>query len=135
DGGRKAWEAEQRELVGEVPTFEPTDIEVTGPDRDETRALRDHVLASLDSASFVDVRSPEEYRGELLAPPHVPQEQAQVPGHIPGAVNIPWGRAANDDGTFRSTEELETLYGGQGIGPDSEVIAYCRIGERSAHTW
>ncbi|MFP3899385.1 MAG: sulfurtransferase [Acidimicrobiia bacterium] len=135
DGGRKAWEAEQRELVSEVPTFEPTDIEVAGPDRDEMRALRDHVLANLDRVSFVDVRSPEEYRGELLAPPHVPQEQAQVPGHIPGAANIPWSKAANDDGTFRSTEELQNLYGGQGIGPDREVIAYCRIGERSAHTW
>ena len=89
----------------------------------------------LGKASLVDVRSPEEFRGEKLAPDHLPQEQAQVPGHIPGAANIPWGKAANEDGTFKSADELEALYGGEGVTKDKEVIAYCRIGERSSHTW
>ena len=84
---------------------------------------------------FVDVRSPEEYRGEKLAPDHLPQEQAQVPGHIPGAANIPWAKAAQDDGTFKSADELRALYAGAGITPEAEVVAYCRIGERSSHTW
>jgi thiosulfate/3-mercaptopyruvate sulfurtransferase len=135
DGGRKAWELEDRELVTGTPSFEATDVRVSSTDRDELRALRDQVLASVGSSTLVDVRSPEEYRGEVLAPPHLPQEQAQVPGHIPGAANIPWSKAANDDGTFRSADELADLYGGQGVTPDREVIAYCRIGERSAHTW
>jgi thiosulfate/3-mercaptopyruvate sulfurtransferase len=85
--------------------------------------------------ALVDVRSPEEFRGELLAPPHLPQEQAQVPGHIPGAANIPWSKAAAEDGSFKSDEELRALYEGAGITPDKETIAYCRIGERSSHTW
>jgi thiosulfate/3-mercaptopyruvate sulfurtransferase len=135
DGGRKAWELEDRELVTGTPSFPPTDIRIGGPDRDESRALRDHVLASVGTSTFVDVRSPEEYRGEVLAPPHLPQEQAQVPGHIPAAANIPWSKAANDDGTFRPADELTALYAGQRVTPDREVIAYCRIGERSAHTW
>lgn len=87
------------------------------------------------AARMVDVRSPQEYRGEQLAPPHLPQEQAQVPGHIPGAANIPWAQAANDDGTFKSADELKELYARKGITPDHEIIAYCRIGERSSHTW
>jgi thiosulfate/3-mercaptopyruvate sulfurtransferase len=86
-------------------------------------------------SGFVDVRSPEEFRGEKLAPDHLPQEQAQVPGHIAGAANIPWAKAANDDGTFKSADELRALYEEAGITPDREVIAYCRIGERSSHTW
>jgi thiosulfate/3-mercaptopyruvate sulfurtransferase len=135
DGGRKAWELEDRELVTGTPSFPSTDIRIGGPDRDEFRALRDHVLASVGASTFVDVRSPEEYRGEILAPPHLPQEQAQVPGHIPTAANIPWSKAANDDGTFRPTDQLTALYADQGVTPDREVIAYCRIGERSAHTW
>jgi thiosulfate/3-mercaptopyruvate sulfurtransferase len=85
--------------------------------------------------ALVDVRSPEEFRGEKLAPDHLPQEQAQVPGHIPGAANIPWAKAANDDGTFRSADELKALYEGAGITSDKDIIAYCRIGERSSHTW
>lgn len=93
------------------------------------------MLAKLGQVTLIDVRSPEEYRGEKLAPDHLPQEQAQVPGHIPGAVNIPWSKAANDDGTFKSADELHALYEGEGITPDRGVIAYCRIGERSAHTW
>lgn len=135
DGGRKRWEAENRELVSEVPSYPKGDVRVTGPGRPELRVFRDQVLERQGAATFIDVRSPEEYRGELLAPPHLPQEQAQVPGHVPGAKNIPWAKAANDDGTFRSADELRDLYGGQGVTPDDETIAYCRIGERSAHTW
>jgi thiosulfate/3-mercaptopyruvate sulfurtransferase len=135
DGGRTAWERQGRETITAVPSFEITDIEVTGAQHDELRALRDDVLGRVGASTFVDVRSPEEYRGEVLAPPHLPQEQAQVPGHIPGAANIPWAKAANDDGTFKPADELTALYQGQGVTPDDEVIAYCRIGERSAHTW
>ncbi|HMG26709.1 MAG TPA: sulfurtransferase [Acidimicrobiia bacterium] len=135
NGGRKKWELEGRQLVADVPLFARTEVRVIGPIRGEFRALRDEVLGKLGTVRFVDVRSPEEYRGEKLAPDHLPQEQAQVPGHIPGAVNIPWSKAANDDGTFKSADELRALYGGEGITPDRGVIAYCRIGERSAHTW
>jgi thiosulfate/3-mercaptopyruvate sulfurtransferase len=135
DGGRKKWELDGRELTQDVTTFPPTDLRVTGLVRGELRALRDEVLAKLGQEQLIDVRSPEEYRGERLAPEHLPQEQAQVPGHIPGAVNIPWSKAANDDGTFRVADELQALYQSEGIDPDRGVIAYCRIGERSAHTW
>jgi thiosulfate/3-mercaptopyruvate sulfurtransferase len=135
DGGRKKWELDSRELTRQVPTFASTDLRITGMVRGELRALRDEVLAKLGQEQFVDVRSPEEYRGERLAPEHLPQEQAQVPGHIPGAVNIPWSKAANDDGSFRNADELHALYDAEGIVPDRGVIAYCRIGERSAHTW
>jgi thiosulfate/3-mercaptopyruvate sulfurtransferase len=135
NGGRKKWELEGRQLVADVPSFAPSEVRVIGPIRGEFRALRDEVLGKLGTVRFVDVRSPEEYRGEKLAPDHLPQEQAQVPGHIPGAVNIPWSKATNDDGTFKSADELRALYGGEGITPDRGVIAYCRIGERSAHTW
>jgi thiosulfate/3-mercaptopyruvate sulfurtransferase len=136
DGGRKKWELESRELSQEVMDYQHTGYTVTGPERPEIRALREHVLSAPGTgAALVDVRSPAEYRGEMLAPAHLPQEQAQVPGHIPGAVNIPWAQAANDDGTFRSATELRELYQGKGIRPDGEVIAYCRIGERSSHTW
>ena len=135
NGGRKKWELESRELTQEVRTNTPTGIAVSGSERPEIRALREEVLSKLDRARFVDVRSPEEYRGEKLAPDHLPQEQAQVPGHIPGAANIPWVQAANEDGTFRSADELRRLYEAQGLTSDREVIAYCRIGERSSHTW
>lgn len=142
DGGRKKWELEGRELTHEVMDYQHTSFRLTGPERPELRALRDEVLGKAEvfakpgtDAVLVDVRSPAEFRGELIAPPHLPQEQAQVPGHIPGALNIPWSQAANDDGSFRSAEELRALYGGRGVGPEREVIAYCRIGERSAHTW
>jgi thiosulfate/3-mercaptopyruvate sulfurtransferase len=135
NGGRKKWELESRSLTQEVPAYEETGFEIAGPERPELRALRDEVLTSLDRASFVDVRSPEEYRGEKLAPDHLPQEQSQVPGHIPGAANIPWSKAANEDGTFKGAEELRALYEQAGITPEREVIAYCRIGERSSHTW
>jgi thiosulfate/3-mercaptopyruvate sulfurtransferase len=135
NGGRQKWELESRELVGGTPKFEPTDITVQGPDRHELRALRDYVLAHAGDSRFIDVRSPEEYRGELLAPPQLPQEQAQVPGHIPGAANLPWTRAVNPDGAFKSVGELRQLYQGHGIPPGSPVVTYCRIGERAAHTW
>ncbi len=135
NGGRKKWELESRPLTQEVPAYEDTGFEIRGPERPGIRALRDEVLAKIGAAGFVDVRSPEEFRGEKLAPDHLPQEQSQVPGHIAGAVNIPWVKAANEDGTFKSAEELRALYEQAGITPDHEVIAYCRIGERSSHTW
>jgi thiosulfate/3-mercaptopyruvate sulfurtransferase len=135
NGGRQKWELESRELTQDVPSFPATDLEITTPVRKELRALRDEVLSSLGSAAFVDVRSPEEYRGEKLAPDHLPQEQAQVPGHIPGAVNITWSKAANEDGSFKSADELRSLYEGEGITGSGKTIAYCRIGERSSHTW
>ena len=135
NGGRKKWELESRELTQDVPSYQPTGITLTAPERDEIRALRDQVLSKLADATFVDVRSPEEFRGEKLAPDHLPQEQAQVPGHIPGAANVPWARAANEDGTFKSPDELRALYEGEGVTDDREIIAYCRIGERSSHTW
>jgi thiosulfate/3-mercaptopyruvate sulfurtransferase len=135
NGGRKKWELESRELTQDVPSYQPTGITLTAPERDEIRALRDQVLSKLEDAAFVDVRSPEEFRGEKLAPDHLPQEQAQVPGHIPGAANVPWAKAANEDGTFKSADELRALYEAEGVTGDREIIAYCRIGERSSHTW
>ena len=136
DGGRKKWELESRPLVQDQPRREPTQYRL-GPARPDLRVLRDEVLATVGTGStaFIDVRSPAEFAGEMLAPPHLPQEQAQVPGHIPGAKSIPWSRAVNNDGSFRDIEELQELYSGAGITPDRPTIAYCRIGERSAHTW
>ena len=135
NGGRKKWELESRSLTQDGPSYPATGLRLSGADRTDIRALRDEVLSKLDSARFVDVRSPEEFRGEKLAPDHLPQEQAQVPGHIAGAANIPWAKAANEDGTFKSADELRALYEAEGITADREVIAYCRIGERSSHTW
>jgi thiosulfate/3-mercaptopyruvate sulfurtransferase len=136
NGGRKKWELESRPLTPDVTSYAESGIELSSPEKPEIRALRDEVLAKVGGTTgFVDVRSPEEYRGEKLAPDHLPQEQAQVPGHIAGASNIPWAKAANEDGTFRSADELKALYGAEGITGDREVIAYCRIGERSSHTW
>ena len=136
NGGRKKWELESRELIQDVPSHSPSGFSISGAERPEIRALRDEVISKVGSdAGLVDVRAPEEYRGEKLAPDHLPQEQSQVPGHIPGAANIPWGQAANDDGTFKSADELRALYEGKGITSNREVIAYCRIGERSSHTW
>jgi thiosulfate/3-mercaptopyruvate sulfurtransferase len=135
DGGRKKWELEGRELVTDAPTASGGNVTLSGDGDDSIRALRDDVLSKAGSGSFVDVRSPEEFRGEKLAPDHLPQEQSQVPGHIPGAANIPWAKAANDDGTFKSADELRALYEGAGVSSGGEVIAYCRIGERSSHTW
>jgi thiosulfate/3-mercaptopyruvate sulfurtransferase len=137
NGGRKKWELESRPVTSDVPSYGQTDLMLEAPINSDFRAFRDYVLDRVreGNAAFVDVRSPEEYRGEKLAPDHLPQEQAQVPGHIPGAANITWSKAANDDGSFRSAEELEELYANEGITSDNEVIAYCRIGERSSHTW
>ena len=135
NGGRKKWELESRELTQDVASYQPSGITLTAPERDDIRALRDQVLSKLADARFVDVRSPEEFRGEKLAPDHLPQEQAQVPGHIPGAANVPWAKAANEDGTFKSADELRALYKAESVTDDKEIIAYCRIGERSSHTW
>ncbi|HYZ11544.1 MAG TPA: sulfurtransferase [Actinomycetota bacterium] len=133
NGGRQKWELESRELSTEEPSPPKTAVRLEAPVRKELRALRDEVLTSLRQAAFVDVRAPDEYRGEKLAPDHLPQEQAQVPGHIPGAVNITWSKAAREDGTFRSAEELREVY--RDLDPSRKVISYCRIGERSSHTW
>jgi len=135
DGGRKKWELEDLPLTSDVPTYAATGYQIPGAERPELRAFRDDVLAAVGRANFIDVRSPEEFSGDKLAPDHLPQEQPYVGGHVPGAFNIPWSKAANDDGTFRSAAELEELYGGSGIAGDAETIAYCRIGERSSHTW
>ena len=136
NGGRKKWELESRQLTQDPVSVTPSGLSISGPERSEIRALRDEVLGKVGGATgFVDVRAPEEFRGEKLAPDHLPQEQAQVPGHIAGAANIPWAKAANEDGTFKSADELRALYEGEGITDDREIIAYCRIGERSSHTW
>jgi thiosulfate/3-mercaptopyruvate sulfurtransferase len=136
NGGRKKWELESRQLTRDPASVTPSGLSISGPERGEIRALRDEVLGKVGGATgFVDVRAPEEFRGEKLAPDHLPQEQAQVPGHIAGAANIPWARAANEDGTFKSADELRALYEGEGITHEREIIAYCRIGERSSHTW
>ncbi|GBD14611.1 Putative thiosulfate sulfurtransferase [bacterium HR25] len=136
NGGRKKWIDEGRPLSTDVPSYPRTSYRAKEPDPG-IRALRDYVLQSLqrDGIALVDVRSPAEFKGELLAPENLPQEGAQRGGHIPKAKNIPWAQAVREDGTFKSPEELKELYQGQGITPDKEVIAYCRIGERSSHTW
>lgn len=134
DGGRKKWELDSRELVEEVPERPATSY--TAQEQDATiRAFRDDVTAAIGVENLVDVRSPDEYSGKLLAPAHLPQEQSQRAGHIPTAANIPWSKAANDDGTFRSDAELKELYETEGVDLSKDTIAYCRIGERSAHTW
>ena len=123
-------------MTNQVPSPAAPDSRSPRAERPHIRALRDEVLGMVGTATrLVDLRSPEEYRGEMLAPDHLPQEQSQVPGHIPGAANIPWSKAAADHGSFRSLDELRGLYEGQGITPDRNVIAYCRIEERSSHTW
>jgi thiosulfate/3-mercaptopyruvate sulfurtransferase len=134
DGGRKKWELDSRELVTEVPQRSATSYKASDVDT-SIRAKRDEVEAAIGNKNLVDVRSPDEFSGKLLAPAHLPQESAQRPGHIPGALNVPWAKSANDDGSFRSDEELRTLYGGAGLDFSTDTIAYCRIGERSAHTW
>ncbi|GAA1898748.1 sulfurtransferase [Lapillicoccus jejuensis] len=135
DGGRATWVAEDRELTRDVPTPDAVDYPVVERDDAPIRAYQDDVLAHLGKP-LVDVRSPGEYSGELLHMPDYPQEGAMRGGHIPGAKSVPWAKAANEDGTFRSRAELEALYQGeQGLTPSDEVVAYCRIGERSSHTW
>jgi thiosulfate/3-mercaptopyruvate sulfurtransferase len=136
DGGRVKWLADKREITTEVPSYSQATYHAGEPKTD-IRALRDQVLSHIGHShvALVDVRSPGEYSGELLAPANLPQEGAQRGGHIPGAANIPWGQAVREDGTFKSADELRALYEGKGVTPDKEVIAYCRIGERSSHTW
>ena len=134
DGGRKIWELQSRELVTDTPPRPTTQYTASGPDL-SIRAFRDEVIAAIGVKNLVDVRSPDEFAGRLLAPAHLPQEQSQRGGHIPTARNIPWSKAANDDGTFRSDDDLRTLYVDAGVDLATDTIAYCRIGERSAHTW
>ena len=134
DGGRKKWELDSRELVPDLPERAATTYTAKDQDR-SIRAFRDEVEAAIGQKNLVDVRSPDEFAGRLLAPAHLPQEQAQRKGHIPTASNIPWSKAANDDGTFKSDDELTALYGDAGVDFDKDTIAYCRIGERSSHTW
>ncbi len=137
DGGRLKWNIEGRAKTDETPQIEPTTISLSGQERPQLRLFRDDILARIEggATTFVDVRSPEEFSGAKLAPDHLPQEQPYVAGHVPGAVNVPWARAANEDGSFRSVPELEEIYGTAGVGADDEIVAYCRIGERSSHTW
>jgi thiosulfate/3-mercaptopyruvate sulfurtransferase len=134
DGGRQKWIDESRELTTDAPQVSPASY--SAGDRDETiRARRDAVRETIGRDALVDVRSPQEYSGELIAAPGYEQEGAQRAGHIPSAQSIPWAQAVKDDGTFKSADELRELYGAKGITPDRSVTAYCRIGERSAHTW
>ncbi|HKG10877.1 MAG TPA: sulfurtransferase [Gaiellaceae bacterium] len=135
DGGRQKWIDENRALSTDVPTVQLAGY--TAEDRDESiRIYRDEVRASIGGAGeLVDVRSPQEFSGELVSPPGYEQEGAQRAGHIPTAKSIPWAQAVRDDGTFKPAQELRELYGANGVTPDKSVVAYCRIGERSAHTW
>ncbi len=134
DGGRKKWELDSRELTDEVPERPAATYRAQEPNED-IRAYRDEVVEAIGVKNLIDVRSPDEYAGRLLAPAHLPQEAAQIGGHIPTAGNVPWSKAANDDGTFKSDAELEQLYTEAGLDRDKDTIAYCRIGERSSHTW
>jgi thiosulfate/3-mercaptopyruvate sulfurtransferase len=138
NGGRKKVESAGLPLTHDVISHPRGSITVPEGTREELRAYRDDVIGLArgnGSTKLVDVRSPEEFRGELAAPAHLPQEAAQRKGHIPGAANVPWSQAVAEDGTFKSTEELRALYGGKGVGTGDSVVAYCRIGERSSHTW
>ena len=134
DGGRKKWELDGRPLTTEVVERERTNY--TAKEQDHSlRAFRDEVVEAINVKNLVDVRSPDEFSGKLLAPAHLPQEGALRAGHVPSAINVPWSKAANEDGTFKSNEELEQLYKEAGLDPSKPTIAYCRIGERSSHTW
>ncbi|CAJ1496338.1 sulfurtransferase [[Mycobacterium] burgundiense] len=134
DGGRKKWELDGRPLVTDKVERPQTSYTAKDPDL-SIRAFRDEVIAAINTKNLVDVRSPDEFSGKILAPAHLPQEQSQRPGHVPGAINVPWSKAANEDGTFKSDEELAKLYADAGLDGEKEIIAYCRIGERSSHTW
>ena len=135
NGGRVKLEAEGRQFTTDVPSPAAASFKFSGSTNEAIRAYRDDVAERIGKAGLVDVRSPGEYSGELLAPENLPQEGAQRGGHIPTAKNIPWAKAVKEDGTFKDVAELKELYGAQGITGDRETIAYCRIGERSAHTW
>ncbi|GAB2764949.1 sulfurtransferase [Amycolatopsis magusensis] len=134
DGGRKKWELDGRPLdTGDVKR-ERTEYQAKEQDH-SIRAFRDEVVQAIGQNNFVDVRSPDEFSGKLLAPAHLPQEQSQVPGHIPGALNVPWAKVANEDGTFKTEEEIKELYAAEGLDESKATIAYCRIGERSSIAW
>ena len=134
DGGRKKWELDGRPLSTDA--VQRAETSYSAQDQDlSLRAFRDEVVDAINTKNLVDVRSPDEFSGKLLAPAHLPQEQAQRAGHIPSAINVPWSKAANEDGTFRSDEELRELYAEAGLDGSKATIAYCRIGERSSHTW
>jgi thiosulfate/3-mercaptopyruvate sulfurtransferase len=136
NGGRKKWLEEDRPISKDIPQYQRGNFKASEPDK-SIRTFLNQVKEALDkeNIAMVDVRSPKEFTGEILAPPEYPTEHAQRGGHIPGASNIPWSQAVMDDGTFKSVEELKQLYQSKGIVPEKEIIAYCRIGERSSHTW
>jgi thiosulfate/3-mercaptopyruvate sulfurtransferase len=134
DGGRMRWELDSRAQTDAQPDRPATEYHAQEADT-SIRAFRDEVLASIGQVNLIDVRSPDEFAGRLMAPAHLPQEQAQRAGHIPTAKNVPWSKAAREDGTFKNDDELRALYGDAGVDPGTDTIAYCRIGERSAHTW
>jgi thiosulfate/3-mercaptopyruvate sulfurtransferase len=136
NGGRKKWLEEDRPLSKDIPEYPKGNFKAAEPDK-SIRVFLNYVRDSLGSSQkvLIDVRSPKEFTGEILAPPEYPTEHAQRGGHIPGALNIPWSQAVGEDGTFKSAEELKKLYESKGITSDKEVITYCRIGERSSHTW
>jgi thiosulfate/3-mercaptopyruvate sulfurtransferase len=134
DGGRKKWELDGRPLSTDAVQRQSTSYTAKQPDN-SIRAFRDEVIDAIGQKNLIDVRSPDEFSGKILAPAHLPQEQSQRAGHIPGALNVPWSKAANEDGTFKSDEDLKKLYAEAGLDDSKETIAYCRIGERSSHTW
>ncbi|MGN2641832.1 sulfurtransferase [Nocardia takedensis] len=134
DGGRKKWELDGRPLSTDAVSRPATQYKAAAPDL-TIRAFRDEVIAAIGTKNLVDVRSPDEFSGKILAPAHLPQEQSQRPGHIPSAINVPWSKAANEDGTFKSDAELTEIYKEAGLDGEKDTIAYCRIGERSSHTW
>jgi thiosulfate/3-mercaptopyruvate sulfurtransferase len=134
DGGRKKWELDGRTLSGDAVHRDSTSYTAKAPNN-KIRAFRDEVLVAIGEKNLVDVRSPDEFSGKILAPAHLPQEQSQRAGHIPTAINVPWSKAANEDGTFKSDDDLKKLYAEAGLDDSKETIAYCRIGERSSHTW
>jgi thiosulfate/3-mercaptopyruvate sulfurtransferase len=134
DGGRKKWELDGRALTKD--TTDRPGTSYTAQEQDTSiRAFRDETVAAIGTKNLVDVRSPDEFSGKLLAPAHLPQEQSQRGGHIPTAVNVPWSKLANDDGTFRSDDDIAKIYADAGLDTSKDTIAYCRIGERSSHSW
>jgi thiosulfate/3-mercaptopyruvate sulfurtransferase len=135
DGGRKKWELDNRPLSTDEVKRPPTSYTATHDQDTTIRAFRQEVVDAIGVKNLVDVRSPDEFSGKILAPAHLPQEVAQRPGHIPSALNVPWSKAANEDGTFKSDDELRAIYSAAGLDESKATIAYCRIGERSSHTW
>jgi thiosulfate/3-mercaptopyruvate sulfurtransferase len=135
DGGRKKWELDGRTLSTDEVSRPATSYTAKQDQDTSIRAFRQEVVDAIGNKNLVDVRSPDEFSGKIMAPAHLPQEQAQRPGHIPSALNVPWSKAANEDGTFKSDDELRALYEAAGLDDSKPTIAYCRIGERSSHTW